>query len=238
MKILGIIPARGGSKGVKDKNISDLFGKPMIAYTIESALKSKLIDKVVVSTDSCKIQNVVESLFPIKVIPRPAQYAQDDSPIEEALLHAVEYLSEKNGYRADIVVWMQANLPIRDDQVIDEAVKGLIDSDADSCVTCYEVEQMPEAMKILNNRGRLIPDFGESYSVRRQEFKKRYLLDGAVVVMRVQNLLKNRGIRKMHVYLGTEVIPIFQKEKKYSIEVDTPDDLEVVKFYLEKHLNQ
>ena len=234
--ILGVIPARGGSKGVKDKNILDLNGKPLIGYTIEAALISKFLDRIIVSTDSDKIANVVKDMYKdkIEVIKRPAELAKDDSPIEEALLHTVEYLEQKEKYITDITVWMQANVPIRRKGIIDEAIEKLINSDADSCVTCYEADQIPEAMKIINEKGRLISVVKDINGIRRQEFPKRYLLDGSVVVLKTENLFKTRGIRKGHIYLGKEIIPIIQEKKMYLIEIDIPNDILLVKYYMEQ----
>ncbi len=232
MNILGIIPARGGSKGIKNKNILDINGKPLIGYTIESALKSKLCDKVVVSTDSRKIEGVVRDLYNIEVIKRPSQFAQDDSPIEEALLHAVEYLEKKKGYITDILVWMQPNVPIRKKGIIDEVINKLINSNADSSVTCFKADQIPETMNIINKKGRLVPLFKNIKSIRRQEFPKRYLFDGSVIALKAENLFKTKGIREMHIYLGKDIVPVIQTKKKYSIEIDGPDDLSLVKYYL------
>lgn len=231
MNILGIIPARGGSKSLKDKNILDLNGKPIIGYTIEDALKSRLLDRVVVSTESTKITNVVKGLYDIEVIKRPRKYAKDDSPVEEALLHAVEYLQEEEGYKTDIAVWMQPNVPIRREGVVDEAIEKLVNSDADSCATCYQIDQIPEAMKIINKKGRLIPLCKDVKGIRRQEFPERYLLDGSVVVLRARNLFKTRGIRRSHIYLGKEVIPVIQERRMYSLELDVPDDFSLLKYY-------
>jgi len=238
MKILGIIPARGGSKGIKDKNILNLLGKPLIGYTIESALSSKLLDKIVVSTDSNKIANVVESNYGVEVIKRPSEFAKDDSPIEEALLHTVEYLERGRGYKADIVVWMQPNVPIRKENVIDDVIRDLVNSEADSCVTCFEADQIPEVMKIVNTKGRLASVFDDVHSIRRQEFPKRYLLDGSVVAIRAKNLFNTRGIRKLHIYLGEDVIPVIQQDRMYSLEIDVPDDVQRVKYYLSKYAVQ
>ena len=232
MQVLAIIPARGGSKGIKDKNIMIFNGKPLIGYTIEDSLASKLIDKIVVSTDSKKIENFVISRYNVEVVKRPAKFAKDDSPIEEALLHVVEYLKKKDNYKADIVVWMQANVPIRKKGIVDEVVRRLINSGADSCVTCYEADQVPEAMKIINEKGRLLPIFKNVKGIRRQEFPKRYLLDGSVVALRVENLYKTRGIRRAHIYIGKEVIPIIQEKRIYSIEIDVPDDVVQLKYYI------
>ncbi len=230
--ILGIIPARGGSKGLKDKNILDLLGKPLIGYTIEAALDSKLLDRIVVSTDSNKIAKVVRDHYKVEVIMRPSGIAKDSSPIEEALLHAVEYMQNENDYRADIVVWMQPNVPIRKGGLVDKVVHDLINSDADSCVTCYEVDQIPEIMKVINEKGRLLPMVQGVDGTRRQEFCKRFLLDGSIVALRTENLYKAGGIRKAHIYLGREVIPVIQEERMYSIEIDNPEDFDLVLYYM------
>jgi len=232
MNILGIIPARGGSKGLKDKNILKIHGKPLIAYTVEAALNTSTLDKVVVSTDSRKISGVVRGLFDIEVINRPKKYARDHSPIQETLLHAVEFLEEEKGYAADIVVWLQPNVPIRPKGLIDKVVKELIYSNADSCVTCYEVNQTPEIMKVIDKNGKLVPLHPEIRKYRRQDFPKRYLLDGSVVVIRAKNLYETRGVRKVHVYLGKEILPVVQGKREYSMEIDTAQEVPLVAYYL------
>ncbi len=240
MKILGIIPARGGSKGLKDKNILNMLGKPLVGYTIDAALSSKSLDKIIVSTDSNKIADVVGTHYrvgvevEVEVLMRPCEFAKDDSPIEEALLHAVEYLAKEKGYKTDIIVLMQPNVPVRKDGLVDEVVYKLVNSDADSCVTCYEVDQIPEVMKVINEKGRLIPMVKDVDGIRRQEFPKRYLLDGSIVALRSENLYKTRGIRKSHIYLGKEVMPVIQEKEMYSLEIDTSKDIDLVRYYMEK----
>lgn len=233
MNILCVIPARGGSKGLKDKNILRINGQPLIAYTIDAALKASCLNKIVVSTDSRKIADVVENLFTIQVIKRPREFALDDSPIEEALLHAVEFLKKQQEVAADIVVWLQPNVPIRPQGLIDQVVKKLVQSDADSCVTCYEVNQIPELMKVIDKKGRLIPLYPRVKDYHRQVFAKRYLLDGSVVAIRAKNLYESRGVRKAHVYLGKEVLPVIQRKKEYSLEVDTADEVPLATYYLQ-----
>ena len=234
MNSLCVIPARGRSKRLKNKNILNIHGKPLIGYTIEPALASKLVDRVVVSTDSKKITEVVKSIYRVDVIKRPSEFSKDDSPIEEALLHAVEYLKQKEGYSADIIIWLQANVPIRKKGIIDKAIKKIKESDADSCVTCYRIDQLPELMKIIDKKGMLKPVYKNVSSIRYQEFPKRYLLDGSVVVLKTANLYNNSGIRKAHIYLGKKVIPIVQEKKIYSLEIHTADDLFLLKYYLDR----
>ena len=239
MNILGIIPARGGSKGIKGKNTMDIFGKPVFGYTIESALESNLLNKIAVSSDSDEILSVVNDLYNIDLIKRPDEFAKDDSPIEEALLHAVEYLIENLNYHTDIVVWMQPNVPIRKDGLNDEVIEKLINTpNADSCVTCYHAHEISVAMKTLNPDGSLSPVYKDVNGTRRQEFPVRYLLDGSVVALKVKNLTDTRGIRKGHIYLGDKILPVMQNKRMYSIELDEPEDIPLLKYYMKRYLTE
>jgi N-acylneuraminate cytidylyltransferase/CMP-N,N'-diacetyllegionaminic acid synthase len=121
MNILCIIPARGGSKRLKDKNIIPLIGKPIIAYTIEAALQSHLANKIIISTDDEKIARVAMK-YDIQVVKRPKEYSTDTAPIEQALRHVVRFLKGEEGYLADIV-GIQANIPIRKKGQIDEVLR-------------------------------------------------------------------------------------------------------------------
>jgi len=232
MNILCIIPARGGSKGLKNKNVRSVFGKPLIAYTIDAAFKSKLIDKVVVSTDDRKISRVAER-YKAHVIKRPKKYAIDSAPIEYALRHAVRYMEEKEGYVADIVVWLQANVPIRKKGQIDRVLRKLLSSKADSAVTVYSVTQFPQWMKIMDKKGFLTPLFPGTKEYRRQDVKKKlYILDGSIIAIRKNILMKTSHLRGAHVFMGKKVIGVVQSGK-HRIEVDDKEDLDLVKFYLE-----
>ena len=234
LNVLGVIPARGGSKSLENKNILEIRGKPVIGYTIEAALESKLLSKLVVSTDCSLISSVVRNNYQVEVIDRPAELAKDDSPIEEALLHAVEHLKSIRNYEADIVVWMHANVPIREKGVIDEVISKLLASEADSCITCFEATEIPEVMKTITNDGLLQPCVENVEGIRRQEFPTRYLADGSVMAMRVGNLFESRGVRKAQVFLGKEIIPFVQSKRMYSIEIDDYEDLELIELYMGK----
>lgn len=225
MKILIIIPARGGSKGLKEKNIKPLVGEPLIGYTIEAALESELADKIVVSTEDDKIAAVSRS-DDIQVVDRPAEYATDDAPIEGALRHAVLYLTENENYLADIVVWLQANVPIRKKGQIDTVIRKLIDTGADSVITVTEVTQRPEFM--WKKTGDRIVKLTKANETRRQEFchEPLYIADGAVLAMRTEVLLGGGGLTGAHVYLGEDVRCIVE-EPQYAIEIDDQFDFDV-----------
>jgi len=157
LKVLGIIPARGGSKTVPKKNLRFLLGKPVIAYTILAAKESKYIDRLVVSTEDREIASVSES-YGVEVIKRPRELSNDKSPIENALRHAVTYLEKRVNYYPDIVALMQANVPVRKKGTIDRVISKLTNTKADSVVTIYEISQRPELLKTIQ-KNRLKPLF-------------------------------------------------------------------------------
>jgi len=120
MEILAIIPARGGSKGIPGKNIKLLCGKPLIAYTIEASHNSKYITRTVVSTEDEKIKEVAQS-YGAEVVDRPAELAQDETKTAPVMLHVLDELEKKEGYKPDLVILLQATCPLRDENEIDKA---------------------------------------------------------------------------------------------------------------------
>ncbi|MBW1939394.1 MAG: acylneuraminate cytidylyltransferase family protein [Deltaproteobacteria bacterium] len=224
MNILIIIPARGGSKGLEEKNTKPLAGTPLIGYTIEAALESELADKTVVSTDD-KLIGTVSRSYGIQVIDRPAEYSTDTAPIEWALRHAVRYLEESENYSADIVVWLQANVPIRKKGQIDAVIKKLINTKADSVITVTEVTQRPEhVMKMIN--GNRVIQLARGKEIRRQDFRPLYIADGAVLAMRTDVLMRTEGMTGAHVYLGEDIRGVAE-EPEYAIEIDNQFDFDV-----------
>jgi CMP-N,N'-diacetyllegionaminic acid synthase len=222
MNILGVIPARGGSKGFPRKNVQLLLGMPVIAYAIVAAQESRLINRLVASTDDEEIRQISQR-YGVEVIPRPAELATDDSPIEEALRHSATYLSQKEGYKADIVVQMQANVPVRKEGMIDMVTQKLIDTGADSAISIYEANQIPQGMKRLEG-DRLFPQYKLTKGYRRQDFPRLYLADGAVLATKTEVLFKTIEDRRGHAYLGDDVRGVIE-ERFYAIEVDSPEDL-------------
>lgn len=227
MKILIVIPARGGSKGIKNKNIMPLLGKPLIEYTIDAAKEAKLADKIVVSTEDDAIATFVKTKG-VQVINRPKEFATDEAPIEWALRHAVGFLRESEGYYADIVVWLQANVPIRKEKQIDYVVQKLIDTHADSVITVTEVTQRPEFMKRMVDENK-IEHLTVSKEYRRQDCQEKlYLGDGAVIAICTDILMNTEGMTGAHVYLGDDIRGVIE-EPQYAIEIDEPFDYDVAK---------
>ena len=225
MKILIVIPARGGSKGLPNKNIMPLLGKPLIGYTIDAAKESTLCDKIVVSTDDRQIASCAQD-YGIPVIMRPAEFSRDDSPIEQALRHAVRYLKDTEGYEPEMVVWLQANVPIRKPGQIDTVIRKVVETGSDSAFTVNEVARRPEFMKKMDQDGRIIPLY-KTKEYQRQAFKdKLYVADGAVIAVTTKTLMATEGRLGAHIFLGNDIRGV-PEEPQYAIEIDDQFDFDV-----------
>lgn len=223
-KILAIIPARGGSKGVPRKNIKMLAGKPLIAWTIEEAKKSKFIDMCIVSTEDDEIKAVAEEWGGNVSFMRPAELAQDDTPGIEPVLHAIKMML---GY--DFVVLLQATSPLRTVEDIDGAIAYCLDNDCESCVSVTEAEHSPYWMYRLDEQSCLRPilkvEKEESY--QRQKLPKVYQLNGAVYVASIAFLQRERE------FIGEETLGYVMPQER-SYDIDTMVDFEVTEILLTK----
>jgi CMP-N-acetylneuraminic acid synthetase len=214
------------------KHVRDLCGKPLMAYTIEMALKSRLCNKVVVSTDNDEI-GAVAGRYGAAVIMRPAELARDTSPFDDALRHALRAEEDSTGKNFDIVVALQANVPIRKDGEIDEAVEKLLSHpDFTAVATAYTIDQRPEWMKILDPESGLIRPFMPSaHAFRMQDLPTLYLLDGAIIVLRREPLLAAAGVLKVHAYMG-ERVGLLVHDERYATEIDHEPDFLKAEFYM------
>ncbi|MEK7178867.1 MAG: acylneuraminate cytidylyltransferase family protein, partial [Patescibacteria group bacterium] len=158
IRTIAVIPARGGSKGFPGKNIIPLGGKPLIAWSIEAAKKSKLVERVIVTTDDEKIASIAREYGAEVPFIRPAELAQDDTPPDPVLKHVLQFLEEKEGVSPEIIVWLEPPCPFRTPQEIDEAIVALKnDSDADSLRSVIEPFQNPFKSWTIDENGYLSP---------------------------------------------------------------------------------
>ena len=132
--VIAIIPARGGSKGIPRKNLRLLCGKPLIAYSIQAALGSKLIDRVVVSTEDEEIAEV-SGIYGAHVVERPPELARDDVTLDPVIAHAVEATEETDSRRYELVVTIQPTSPLLSTRTIDEAVNAMLGGDYDTLIS-------------------------------------------------------------------------------------------------------
>jgi len=180
-KIVAIIPARGGSKNLPRKNIRILNGKPLIYYTIQEALASKLLDRIAVSTEDKEIAGIVEG-YSIEVIARPANLAEDDTPSLPVIQHAIRYLEETEDYHPDIIVILQPTSPLRKAEDIDGAISKFIQTGSSSIVSVCKTEHPPHWMYTLKGDTMEPIIKGGDKIIRRQDAPEVYTLNGAVYV--------------------------------------------------------
>jgi len=196
--ILGITPARGGSKAIPRKNIKEIYGKPLIAWTIESALKSKLLDKYLVSTEDKKIAEVAGK-YGAEVIDRPMEFALDKATTFSLLKNDI--LKKIN---ADIVVLLQCTSPVRDKGLIDKCIQRFLDAEADSLATGYYCKLF---------------EWG-TYSDNRQDFKGFFHDDGNIIIMKSENIKK---AEKLEDVWGEKMEKV-EVSKKHNFEIDDEFD--------------
>lgn len=186
MKIIAIIPARGGSKGVVNKNIRLLAGRPLIYYTIYAAKNSKFINNIIVSTDDEKITEVA-SAESVTVIKRPAELSSDESPTIDTVLHAIQKC-KMEGLNPEIVILLQPTSPFRTSSDIDTALELFLKNKCDSIISVVETTHPPYWNMIVDGLF-LSPLFDqESLRMRRQDLPKTYLPNGAIYIAYAETL--------------------------------------------------
>ena len=215
-RVLAVIPARGGSKRVPGKNVRKVRGKPLIAWAIEEAQKSRHIDRLILSSDDPAIIEAAKACGCEVPFVRPAALAQDDTPGVAPVLHALAMLP---GY--DLVVLLQATSPLRNAGDIDACVERCAAPDAYACVSVTKVEKS-HWMYFLDERGHMVPLLGSDASPARVV----YLLNGAVYVART-DWLKNTGT-----FVTPETLAYVMPASR-SLDVDTELDLKVFDALLE-----
>lgn len=223
-RILALIPARGGSKGIKNKNIIDLCGQPLIAYTIKAALASSYIDDVIVSTDSKEIADVAASYGAKIPFLRPAQLAADTSKTIDAVLHAVTAMHNQ-GSDYDILILLQPTEPLRDTHDIDSAIEAFFTNNYRSLVSVSAVTDAPVLIRQIDENNKCIPLLNTSSTVRRQDMQKYYVVNGCIYINYTADLNKNTSFN------DNESAYIMQPS--HSVDIDEYSDLYIARYYLE-----
>lgn len=223
LRVLGIVPARGGSKGILRKNIVPLLGRPLLAYTARAALPAKRLTRVILSTDDEEIARVGRECGLDVPFMRPAELAQDDTPMIPVLQDVVRWL-EKRGEEFDAVFTLQPTNPLRLTSDIDGAIELLERTGADSVIALVDVgERHPARMKIVTEDGRVIdPPFAEQFEGQpRQQLSRLYLREGSVYLTRVDVLMREDSLK------GRDCRAWIMPEER-AWNIDTPFDLFIV----------
>lgn len=241
-KILAIIGARSGSKGVPDKNIRPLAGKPLMAWVIEAANKSKYCNRVIVSTDSEKYAEIARQYGAEVPHLRPKHLAQDMSPEFDYIEHALERLEQDEGYRPDIVVRLLPTVPLQLSQDIDAAIEELLkDKEAHSAVVIAEARQHPDkALKLVEDGrgGHYLVTYhtndGKAVTpIARQNYSKAYYRAN-VIVSRFETIKDFRNDKSL---TGNRVrYHIIPQER--AIDIDSEADFLLIENILNRFINK
>jgi CMP-N,N'-diacetyllegionaminic acid synthase len=233
-KILAVIPARGGSKGVPRKNIRQICGKPLIAYTIETALEVRhLVYRVIVSTEDEEIAEISRQYGAEVPFLRPAELAGDGVPTVPVLQHAVRFVEKQDGTTLDWVLLLQPTDPLRHAADIQHALTLAHQGECDSVISVVQVfSTHPILMKRIENN-RLLPYcIEEKEGTRRQDYKPAaYMRNGAIYLTRRNVLIQQNSI-------WGEVIRPYVMPEERSIGVDSELDLKMVEFMMRENLDE
>ncbi|MBT6673502.1 MAG: acylneuraminate cytidylyltransferase family protein [Lentimicrobiaceae bacterium] len=223
-KNVAIIPARGGSKGIPDKNIRDFYGKPLIAWAIIRALNSKMVDRVIVSTDSEKIASI--ACFYGAEVPfiRPANISDDNAAIEPVLIHAYDWLKDNEGYKANALVLLMPTNPLRTSRHIDKCIDIFSHLSVDSVITVNESPShyTPYWTLIKDKHGKVCyfngNDIRSGYT-RRQDFPETcFAKNDLVFVIKPLNLYGNK------VSIFGENVELYVTDRIYDGDINNMED--------------
>ena len=216
MKVIAIIPARGGSKGIPRKNLVNFSGKPLMQWSIDAALKSTYITDVAVSSDDDEILNVAQANKGILAIKRPIELAQDNSKTAPVLTHVLESLKE---VKYDYLILIQPTSPLRTAEDIDLAFEKLLNSEATSLISVCELEHHPYKSFKLDENGYLQGIINNDYPFYpRQSLPKTYRANGAIYIIKVNDFIKDET-------LFTNKATHFEMSIESSLDIDTIKDL-------------
>lgn len=222
MNVMAIIPARANSKGLPHKNFRLLLGKPVICYTIEAALESKAVNRVVVTTDEMLMRDICAD-YSIDMVERPPELSQDTSRIDDALRHCCAEISLLDNYLPDIIVMLYANVPVREQGIIDKAVQHLMTTGADSVQTVEPIGKYhPYWLQKLD--GDCMSKYIDNSIHRRQDLPALFGLNGCLSVITYASLLIGEKSDDPHAFLGSDRRAIVQQPHE-TVDIDSLRDL-------------
>jgi CMP-N-acetylneuraminic acid synthetase len=230
--IVGLITARGGSKSIPNKNIMLLAGKPLIAWTIEEAMKNNYLKRLIVSTDSPEIARVASDWDAEVPFLRPAEFAQDSSSHVSVIEHAIHWMKKNEGEVPEYILLLQPTSPLRTTEDIDGAISIALERDADSVVSVCEANSHPYLTKRIMDDGTL-EDFmiSEILYLRRQDLPPAFALNGAIFLNRTESLLRYRTFTPK----GTRA---FLMPPERSLDIDTPWDFYLAELILQDKMRK
>jgi CMP-N-acetylneuraminic acid synthetase len=220
---LAVIPARGGSKRLPRKNVLDLAGKPLIAWTIEASRHSSYIDKTLVSSDDDEILSIAEA-YSADILRRPSELASDTSSSFDAIRHAIESSAQQYDY----LVLLQPTSPLRDKNNINATIELLEQKKADAIISVCEMEHSPLWANTLPNDGAM-DNFlrNELINQRSQDLPKHYRLNGAIYICKIDRLLEEGSF-----FIKDNIFSYIMETEK-SIDIDSSSDFSFAQWKME-----
>jgi len=228
--ILGLIPARGGSKGLQRKNIKPLLGKPLIAWTIEQALASKYLDRIIVSTDDKEIADISKKYDAEVPFVRPQELAADEARGIDVVLHAVDWLKNNSKRKQyDLLMLLQPTSPLRTKEDIDEAIEYFFLKEAKAIISVCEVDHHPFWANTLPEDG-CMEDFirEEIINKNRQELPKFYRLNGAIYIAYCNYIKEQKN------FFGKKTFAYIMPRER-SIDIDSKIDFDLVEILMKNN---
>ena len=217
---VALIPARGGSKGLKKKNLYPLNSKPLISWTIESAISSHYLEKIFVSSDDSSILEIASNEG-VNCIERPANLAEDTSSMESVIMHSIEQI-DKQGIGFKYLILLQPTSPLRDSKDIDLACKKFVQLKADSLISVTNVESSVLKTLVKDDSGYLRPAFDNKFpSMNRQQLPLAYKPNGAIYIINKKLFLSNPTLFQKNTAM-------YEMKENKSIDVDSINDIHAI----------
>jgi CMP-N,N'-diacetyllegionaminic acid synthase len=223
--VVCVIPARGGSKGVPRKNIKPLAGKPLIAYSIEQSLQSEYIDRTIVSTEDKEIADISRKYGAEVPFIRPDDLAGDQVATVDVLVHAINWLEEKDKYSFDILVLLHTTTPLREVNDIDSCIKMLVESKADDVFSVTEAHRNPYFNMVEISPNGKVQLSKKGAFTSRQTATKVYDMNSSIYVWRKEILKSEKKI-----FLENSRVYIMPKER--SLDIDDNLDFKIAEFLI------
>lgn len=224
-EVIAIIPARSGSKGIKDKNIADVSGFPLIAYSIMAARMCREINRIIVSTDSEKYADIAKQYGAEVPFLRPKEISGSEAQDIEYLSHALQYMGETEGKVPEYLVLLRPTTPIRNIELIQKAIATIKENEmASAVVSVHDAEECPYKWMKMGKEGFLESPFSEmkpdDVNLPRQSFSKLLIPDGYVDVLKSETIIEKKCV------YGDKALPFFIQQEV--IDIDGPEELERV----------
>jgi len=225
MKILGTVCARGGSKGVKNKNIRDLAGKPLIAYTIEYFKKWKKTNRLICSTDSEKIAEIAKTYGAEIPYIRPSELATDDTPKLKVIQHVLKFCEQQDKTKYDVIVDLDPTAPLRKQKYLEDAFKKFMESDANNLYSVCKARKNPYFNMVEIDEKGYAHLCKQSSVIRRQDAKTVYEMNASIYIYKRDFLLNAKTVQ-------SDKTIIYEMPEISSIDIDSELDFTFIEFLL------